>query len=84
MRHVTRLTLIIDGVRVESRWNDELKVEDDLTSIMTSDSELSREVRAVTGMLLLKHKGPWWMLWVCRFHVHDRKYFLLARRLLNG
>ena len=53
--------LIIDGVRVESLWNYVLWVEDDLAGIMASDSELSREAGAVTGMLVLNHKGPRWM-----------------------
>ena len=53
--------LIIDGVRVESLWNYVLWVEDDLAGIMASYSELSREVGAITGMLLLNHKGPRWM-----------------------
>ena len=41
--------LIIDGVRVESFWNYVLWVEDYLAGIMASDSELSRELGAVTG-----------------------------------
>ena len=53
--------LIIDGVRVESLWNYVLWVEDNLAGIMASDSELSREAGAVTGMLVLNHKGPRWM-----------------------
>ena len=53
--------LIIDGVRVESLWNYVLWVEDELAGIMASDSELSREAGAVTGMLVMNHKGPRWM-----------------------
>ena len=53
--------LIIDGVRVESLWNYVLWVEDELAGIMASDSELSREAGAVTGMLVQNHKGLRWM-----------------------
>ena len=34
------------------------RVEDDLTSIMNSDSELGREAGGVMRMLVLTHKGP--------------------------
>ena len=53
--------LIIDGVRVESFWNYVLWVEDNLASIMASESELSREAGAVMGMMVLNQKGPRWM-----------------------
>ena len=36
--------------------------EDDLAGIMASDSDLSWEAGTVTGMLVLNHKGPRWML----------------------
>ena len=55
------MILIIDCVRVESLWNYVFWVEDDLAGIMASDSEPRREAGAVTGMLVLNHKGPRWM-----------------------
>ena len=55
------MILIIDCVRVESLWNYVLWVEDELAGIMASYSELSREAGAVTGMLVLNHKGLRWM-----------------------
>ena len=54
--------MIIDGVRVESSWKYVLWVEDDLAGIMASDSDLSWEAGTVTGMLVLNHKGPRWIL----------------------